>query len=108
MQTQIGKESRKGLFTIEIIDFIYHEETEFIKKNTQPTSDIPRKLKELNRKYYVGKKEYLLEDGDIYECLVDMVIAQIYAQFNHQVNMRDGFLICEGRNNESDSGYRVI
>ena len=59
----------------------YHEEFKFITRNTLPTSDIPKKLEELNKRYHVGKKEYMLEKEDMYEYLVDMVIAQTYAQF---------------------------
>ena len=62
----------------------YHEEFKFITKNTLPTSDIPKKLEELNERYQVGKKEYLLEGENMYEYLVDMVIAQTYAQYNHK------------------------
>ncbi|MDR2036934.1 MAG: RtcB family protein [Bacteroidales bacterium] len=62
----------------------YHDEFEYITKNTQPTSDIPQKLKELNNRYEVGKKEHFLVGDNMYEYLVDMVIAQTYAQFNHQ------------------------
>lgn len=127
----------------------YFDEFKFITKNTQPTSDIPEKLEELAKKYKIEKKEYMLEGDDMYNYLVDMVIAQTYAQFNHKVisqaifkdlgkeyhseesiysmhnfidtsdwiirkgairayrgekmvipfNMRDGILICEGKNN---------
>lgn len=62
----------------------YHDEFEYITKNTVPTSDIPAKLMELNERYQVGKKEYLLQGDDMYEYLVDMVIAQTYAEFNHR------------------------
>lgn len=62
----------------------YHEEFEHITKNTVPTSDIPIKLAELNNRYEVGKTEYLLQGNDMYEYLVDMVIAQTYAEFNHR------------------------
>lgn len=62
----------------------YHDEFEYITKNTVPTSDIPVKLAELNERYQVSKREYLLQGNDMYEYLVDMVIAQTYAEFNHQ------------------------
>ena len=62
----------------------YHEEFKSITRNTLPTSDIPQKLEELNKRYHVGKREYMLEGEDMYEYLVDMVIAQTYAQFNHK------------------------
>ncbi len=61
----------------------YNEEFEQITKHTLPTSDIPKKLKELRQRYKADKKEYLLEGDDMYEYLMDMVIAQTYAQFNH-------------------------
>lgn len=63
----------------------YFDEFKQITKNTLPTSDIPQKLQELAKKYKVDKKEYLLEGDDMYNYLVDMVIAQTYAQFNHKV-----------------------
>ena len=66
----------------------YFTEFKQITQNTQPTSDIPQKLEELAKKYKVDKKEYLLEGEDMYQYLVDMVIAQTYAQFNHKVISR--------------------
>lgn len=62
----------------------YHDEFKDITQNTIPTSDIPIKLAELNERYGVGKKELLLKGDDMYEYLVDMVIAQTYAEFNHR------------------------
>ncbi|MDU1906042.1 MAG: RtcB family protein [Dysgonomonas sp.] len=62
----------------------YFDEFKFITKNTQPTSDIPAKLEELAKRYKVDKKEYMLEGDDMYHYLLDMVIAQTYAQFNHK------------------------
>ncbi len=62
----------------------YYQEFEHITKNIRPTSDIPEKLKELNNKYEAGKKERLLEGDNMYDYLLDMVIAQTYAQFNHK------------------------
>ncbi len=62
----------------------YHDKFADITRNTVPTSDIPAKLAELNEAYKVGKKEYLLQGDDMYNYLVDMVIAQTYAEFNHQ------------------------
>ncbi len=62
----------------------YYEEFEYITKHTQPTSDIPQKLKDLSKKYKTDKKEYPLEGDDMYNYLLDMVIAQTYAQFNHK------------------------
>lgn len=62
----------------------YHDELEYITKNAIPTSDIPAKLAELNERYQVGKKEYLLQGDEMYKYLVDMVIAQTYAEFNHR------------------------
>ena len=63
----------------------YFDEFKQITKNTQPTSDIPQKLEELAKKYKVNKKEYMLEGDNMYAYLLDMVIAQTYAQFNHKV-----------------------
>lgn len=62
----------------------YFDEFKQITRNTQPTSDIPQKLEELAKRYKVDKKEYMLEDDDMYNYLVDMVIAQTYARFNHK------------------------
>jgi RNA-splicing ligase RtcB len=62
----------------------YHDKFADITQNTVPTTDIPAKIAELNEKYKVGKKEYLLEGDDMYNYLVDMVIAQTYAEFNHR------------------------
>lgn len=62
----------------------YHDEFKDITLNTIPTSDIPVKLAELNERYGVGQKELLLKGDDMYEYLVDMVIAQTYAEFNHR------------------------
>lgn len=62
----------------------YHDEFKDITQNTIPTSDIPIKLAELNERYGVGKKELLLKGDDMFEYLVDMVIAQTYAEFNHR------------------------
>lgn len=62
----------------------YHDEFKDITQNTIPTSDIPIKLAELNERYGVGQKELLLKGDDMFEYLVDMVIAQTYAEFNHR------------------------
>lgn len=62
----------------------YHDEFKYITQNTIPTSDIPIKLAELNERYGVGQKELLLKGDDMFEYLVDMVIAQTYAEFNHR------------------------
>ena len=70
----------------------YHSEFEYITQNTVPRSDIPVKLSELNERYQVGKKEYLLKGDDMYEYLVDMVIAQTYAEFNHKAMSKSIFV----------------
>ena len=70
----------------------YQDEFECITKNTNPRSDIPAKLAELNARYEENKKEYFLQGEDMYEYLVDMVIAQTYAQFNHRVMAHDIFV----------------
>lgn len=62
----------------------YHERLADITENTTPVTDIPHRIAELNDAYKVGKKEYLLEGDDMYSYLVDMVIAQTYAEFNHR------------------------
>ena len=75
----------KKMYGTNILPAEYQEEFKYITENTLPTSDIPKKLEELKRRYEVGKKEHLLEGENMYEYLVDMVIAQTYAQFNHKV-----------------------
>lgn len=62
----------------------YHDRFANITQNTTPTSDIPIKLSELNEEYKLGKIEYLLQGDNMYEYLIDMVIAQTYAEFNHK------------------------
>lgn len=63
----------------------YHNEVSIISKNTFPKTDIPKKLKELRKRYMIGRKEFFLQDEDMYDYLLDMVIAQTYAQTNHRV-----------------------
>lgn len=46
----------------------------------------------MNARYEENKKEYFLQGEDMYEYLVDMVIAQTYAQFNHRVMAHDIFV----------------
>lgn len=62
----------------------YRDEFANITENTIPTSDIPTQLAELNERYRVSKKEYLLEGDDMFYYLQDMVFAQTYAEFNHR------------------------
>ncbi len=63
----------------------YQTEFKYIIENTLPTSDIPDKLKELKMKYRVGVDEILLQGDNMYNYLVDMIIAQTYAGYNHKV-----------------------
>lgn len=70
----------------------YHDEFKLITGNTVPTSDIPAKLAELAERYGIGKKEHFLQGEDMYEYLVDMVIAQTYAEFNHRVMIHSIFV----------------
>lgn len=76
---------------IRILPQEYHDEFERIKRETDNRKEIPQRLQALNEKYHVGKKEYLLTGSDMYEYLVDMVIAQTYARFNHLVMSRSIF-----------------
>jgi len=69
----------------------YYKEFEYITKNTLPKENIPQKLKELNSRYKTGNKEYLLRGKDMYNYLIDMVIAQTYAQFNHKAMSKSIF-----------------
>lgn len=70
---------------INVLPESYHQEFAYITQHTKPSKDIPILLKELRERYKADKKEYLLQGEDMYEYLVDMVITQTYAQFNHQV-----------------------
>lgn len=74
----------KKMVVTEPIPEQYKQEFDDVVKNTKPTSDIPKRLKELKVKYKLDQKEKMLEGDDMYNYLVDMVIAQTYAQFNHQ------------------------
>ncbi len=69
----------------------YHDEFRAITQNTIPTSDIPAKIKELKKRFRLGEKEYLLQGDDMYEYLVDMVIAQTYARYNHKAMTKSIF-----------------
>ena len=62
----------------------YHQRLAEITANTVPSTDIPQKITELNDAYKIGKREYLLEGEDMYNYLLDMVIAQTYAETNHR------------------------
>lgn len=63
----------------------YHQEKQRIIVNTPYKADIPTKLVELNKKYRVANRVYLLVGDNMFNYLVDMVIAQGYALFNHKV-----------------------
>ena len=63
---------------------VYHTEFRYIIENTLPTSDITNKLKELGAKYMVGVDEILLQGDEMYAYLIDMIIAQTYAEYNHK------------------------
>lgn len=66
----------------------YHDDFKRIVNDTKPASDIPQKLEDLANRYEVGKKEYMLKGNDMYAYLLDMIIAQTYAQFNHKEILR--------------------
>lgn len=70
----------------------YHEKLKDITQNTVPATDIPAKLTALKEEYKVGQKEDLLQGNDMYEYLVDMVIAQTYAEFNHRAIIHSIFV----------------
>lgn len=63
---------------------VYHTEFRYIIENTLPTSEIPNKLKELGAKYMAGVDEILLQGDEMYAYLIDMIIAQTYAEYNHK------------------------
>lgn len=60
----------------------YHDELNSIVNCTKLKSEIPAKLESLKEKY---KTDGYLRDDDLYEYLVDMIIAQTYARINHKV-----------------------
>lgn len=62
----------------------YYDKFKDITQQTIPTTNIPVKLELLNKEYKVGKKEDMLEGENMYNYLLDMVIAQTYAEFNHK------------------------
>lgn len=63
----------------------YKVEQKHIVRTTANKLDIPAKLAELGARYRVEKRLYLLEGDDMFNYLVDMVIAQNYAEMNHKV-----------------------
>lgn len=67
------------------MDQAYHDEFKDVVENTQPTTEIPNKLRELREKYNLDKGETLLQGDDMYNYLIDMIIAQTYAEYNHKV-----------------------
>ena len=70
----------------------YYDKFNNITQQTIPTTDIPIKLAQLNEEYKVGKKEDMLEGKNMYDYLVDMVIAQTYAEFNHHAMAQSIFV----------------
>lgn len=62
----------------------YENERKRIIRETQPKTAIPELLNKLKKQYHIGEKEQMLKGEDMYAYLIDMVIAQTYAQFNHQ------------------------
>lgn len=75
----------KKMMRNKILPQEYFDKFVDITGNTIPKSEIPVKLAQLNEEYKAGKKEYMLQGEDMYNYLVDMVIAQTYAEFNHKV-----------------------
>lgn len=69
---------------IEKLPSVYYQEFDAIIKNTSPKTEIPARLGELKKRYHLGVKEVFLQGNDMYDYLVDMVIAQTYAEFNHR------------------------
>lgn len=67
------------------MDQAYHDQFDDIVKNTEDKTKIPNKLRALREQYNLDKKETLLQGDDMYQYLVDMIIAQTYAEFNHRV-----------------------
>lgn len=68
----------------EKLPLAYYQAFDDIIKNTSPKTEIPARLDELNKRYHLGVKEFFLQGNDMYDYLVDMVIAQTYAEFNHR------------------------
>ncbi len=67
------------------MDEEYHVAFDAIVKETEDKTEIPNKLRALRERYNLDKKESLLQGDDMYLYLVDMIIAQTYAEFNHRV-----------------------
>lgn len=67
------------------MDEEYQEAFDAIVKSTEDKTEIPNKLRALRESYNLDKKESLLQGDDMYLYLVDMIIAQTYAEFNHRV-----------------------
>lgn len=82
----------KKMIKTNILPQEYHDRFADITQNTVPTSDIPAKIAALNEEYELGKKEYLLQGDDMYNYLIDMVIAQTYAEFNHRAMAQSIFV----------------
>ena len=74
----------KKMIRTEKLSQEYYDKFKAITQHTTPTSDIPVKLAQLNKEYKVGKKEDMLEGENMYDYLIDMIIAQTYAEFNHR------------------------
>lgn len=63
----------------------YDDEFRHIVEHTIPSSDIPKKIKELKDKYNLGVNKEYLQDDDMFGYLMDMIFAQKYAELNRSV-----------------------
>lgn len=104
---KVCKYHAKKMTGVKILPLEYHDEFMDITQNTVPTSDIPDKIKELRKRFRLGEKEYLLQGADMYEYLLDMVIAQTYAQYNHKAITKAIFDSLDGNCGIVESVYSM-
>lgn len=67
------------------MDATYQSAFKEIVEHSADKTTIPNKLRALREEYNLDKKETLLQGDAMYLYLVDMIIAQTYAEFNHKV-----------------------
>lgn len=60
---------------------VYNRELDIIK-NSEPKSDIPKKIQELKDKYKLGVNKAYLSGDNMIGYLTDMIFAQKYAEYN--------------------------
>jgi len=65
----------------------YNEKLNDIVLNTEPKSEIPKKIKELKENHNLGINKEFLQGSDMMGYLYDMIFAQQYAHWNRLVMM---------------------